>query len=297
MTKQLSLFAKHFYLYQKKRFPIFILALSLFPAILSSGAVVTSYPAIPAALMALVASIAYLLHIRVIDEHRDFHHDNIHHTDRPVQAGLISRKELEVIDMLSIAVLLLVAIVSGVYACILAIIMLFYSYLAGREFFIGEKIRKYFFFYNAINLAQMLLMQLFVYVIFVSTVSFSRLVLMHFLFTTVGTVTFEFMRKLKVPGEDGSGQDTYTWHLGFGASIIIYIILTLTNILLFLRVIALIASPSFTWLIFSGFLSMILMFLALFHWLKKKHFTDQLLQMSFLLSYAILNLIIYFLIL
>ncbi len=294
MTKQISTITRRFYSYQKERFPMIILALSLFPAILSSGAIVATHPSILKALLAVLASIAYLLHIRVIDEHRDFHHDNTHHVSRPIQTGLISKKELGKIDILSIAILLGVALVSGVYATGVALFMLFYSYLAGKEFFIGEKIRKYFFFYNAINLVQMLLMQIFVYLIFTNNLSLNTLLITHFLFTTVGTIIFEFVRKVKIPGDDGTGKDTYTWHLGFGNSIVIYIILALANVFLFLRVTNLISTHHFTWLIFAGLLVIILISQAVIHWVKKKRLTDQLLQLSFLLSYGILNLIIYF---
>jgi len=285
MTKQTSTIAKRFYSYQKERFPMIILALSLFPAILSSGAVVASHPNILKALLAVAASIAYLLHIRIIDEHRDF---------RPVQTGLISKKELGKIDILTIITLLGVALFSSVYATGVAVFMLFYSYLAGKEFFIGEKVRQYFFFYNAINLVQMLLMQIFVYLIFTNNLSLNALLIAHFLFTTVGTIIFEFVRKVKIPGDDGTGKDTYTWHLGFGNSIVVYVILALTNVFLFLRVVNLISDQHFTWSIFSGLLGIILILQAVIHWVKKKRHTDQLLQLSFLLSYGILNLIIYF---
>lgn len=294
MKRQSLTILDRFYSYQKERFPMIILAFSLFPALLSSGVVVFSHPSILKAIMALVASIAYLLHIRVIDEHRDFGHDNTHHISRPVQTGLISRKELQKIDIIAIFVLLGIAALSGGYAILLAIVMLFYSYLAGKEFFLGEKIRQYFFFYNSINLVQMLLMQVFVYLIFTNALSLNALLVAHFLFTTVGTIIFEFVRKLKIPGDDGTGKDTYTWHLGFSNSIVIYIVLALTNIFLFFRVANLISTQPFTWLIFPVLLGTIVILLAVIHWIKRKRLTDQLLQLSFLLSYGILNLVIYF---
>jgi hypothetical protein len=294
MKKESSKIISRFHLYQKERFPIIVLAISLFPAILSSGVVVSSHPNIVKATMALIAAIAYLLHIRVIDEHRDFNHDSVHHVDRPVQVGLISRGELRKIDFFAICVLLVVAIFSGVYATLIAIIMLCYSYLAEREFFLGEKAHRHFFFYNSINLVQMLLMQVFVYFIFTNVLSLTALLVTHFLFTTTGTIIFEFMRKLKIPGEDGTGKDTYTFHLGFNNSIIIYLALAVVNISLFARISGLISARPFTWLISSYFLAMIVAFFALVHWVKKIKITDQLLQLSFLLCYGILNLIIYF---
>lgn len=293
MIKQQYSILRRFYFYQKERFPVAVLVVSLFPAILSSGAVVGTH-AVLNAVMAVLASLAYLLHIRIIDEHRDFHHDNIHHTNRPVQVGLISQWELGRIDVLAVSILLAVALVSGIPAFGLSVAMLGYSYLAGKEFFLGDKIKEHFFFYNTVNIVQMLLMQLFVYAVFAEAFSFERLILAHFLFTTVGTITFEFIRKVKIPGGDGTGKDTYTWHLGFSNSIVVYLSLVLIDILLFLHMANSVFIQKDQSLIFASFLGIIPMLLAVVHWVKKTRFTDQLLQLSFLLSYGLFNLIIYY---
>lgn len=287
-------FSKKFYRYQKERFPIIALGVSLFPAILSSGVIVSSNPSIFKAILAVIASLAYLLHIRVIDEHRDFHHDNLHHPSRPIQVGLISKDELKRIDFCAIMVLLIIGAYSGIHTTFLAVIMLIYSYLAGKEFFFGEKIRRYFFTYNAVNIIQMLLMQIFVYLTFTQTLTLTALLIAHFLFTTVGTITFEFVRKVKIPGEDGTGKDTYTWHLGFGNSLIIYWLLSTLNIFLFLRVAFSISSRLFPWLIVCVFLGTIIALSSIIHWSKREKLTDTLLQFSFLFTYSILNLIICF---
>ena len=91
-----------FYSYQNHRFPIIILAISLFPAILSSAAIMSLTVDMTKVFLSLLASILYLLHIRIIDEHRDFHHDNTHHSYRPIQIGIISKRELSFIDFVSI---------------------------------------------------------------------------------------------------------------------------------------------------------------------------------------------------
>ncbi len=294
MIKRALKISSRFYSYQKDRFPMVVLAISLFPAILSSGAIMSYGPTFTQMGYALVASIVYLLHIRIIDEHRDFGHDNVHHITRPIQAGLITKDELCYVDILAVSIFIVIAISIGTLALMVAIIMLGYSYLAGREFFIGERIRKHFFTYNAVNLVQMLLMQVFVYIVFANSFTFDKLIIFHFLFTSIGTVIFEFVRKLKIPGDDGSGKDTYTWYLGFDKSIYIYLALLLLNATLFFLVVTIISAHTIILLFFTLGLVILIIPSILIHKKKRTHLTDQIMQLSFLLLYGFFNIAIYF---
>ncbi len=294
MTEKIIKSIKRFYFYQNERFPLIVLIISLLPAILSSGAVVSLNLTIFRVLISLIFSIAYLFHIRVIDEHRDYGHDTKHHIERPIQTGLMSNQELKKADLFAIAIIIIVAFVSGIYSIVLAILMLLYSYLAGKEFFLDEKIRRHFFVYNAINFIQMLFLQIFIYSIFAGQFLFNNLIFSHFLFTATGSLIFEFLRKVKIPGSDGTGKDTYTFYLGFKNAIITYFFLALINTLLFFRVVNLISAHSFIWLIFSIFSITIISISIINHWEKRTKITDQLLQGNFLLFYAIFNIIIYF---
>lgn len=295
MIKKTLATTKKFHSYQRERFPLVVLGLSFLPAILSSGAVMLGRPTLVQVAVTLVASLAYLLHVRVVDEHRDFEHDNIHHTARPVQVGTISKEELRLVDTVAVVLLIIIAAMMGALALILVTLMLVYSYLAEKEFFVGKRIRSHFFIYNGVNLVQMLLLQLFVYIVFANPFPFTSLVWAHFLFTTAGTVIFEFVRKLKRPGDDGSGKDTYTWHMGFSNAIIVYSLLLLLNTVLFFWTVTLISPLSVGWLVFLLVLVVSTYLAALMHWIKKTHQTDQLMQLSFLIQYGIFNLAIYFL--
>jgi 4-hydroxybenzoate polyprenyltransferase len=294
IIRQIQNTATSFYIYQRGRFPLVILSLSLIPVTLSSGVVASGHPKLLQMVAALIASVAYLLLIRIIDEHRDFSHDNLHHNTRPVQVGVISKKELHYIGLGTVFVLIIIAASVGTSALTVVVVMLGYSYLAGKEFFIGEKFRRHFFTYNAINLVQMLLMQIFVYTIFANPFYFNKLILAHFLFTSVGTVIFEFVRKLKIPGQDGSGKDTYTWYLGFNVALAIYEILLISEITLFLWLASLISPLGTGILLLVLGLAVLASTANLVHKIKKTHQTDQLMQLAFLLLYGILNLAIYF---
>ena len=219
-------FWNRLYVYQKQRFPIVFLLLATFPVILSSTAVVAQNKLNFLQMSSvLIASVCYLFHIRVIDDYRDFEHDSLYHKDRPVQIGIISLTDLKKIDIIAVFIFLLIAISSGMYGLGLSILMLVYTFFAEKEFLMTEKIRKHFFIYNAINLLQMMLLQAFVYCFFFKYFYLNTIIIIHFLFITIGTLIFDFLRKLKTPQTESIGKDTYTWHLGFGNSIFFYLFL------------------------------------------------------------------------
>ena len=285
---------RNFYLYQKSRFPIVVLGLSFLPAILSSSAVVAEQVEIKSVVIALIVSLAYLLHVRIIDEIRDYKHDLKHHSDRPISSGIISLKELKVIDWLTIVLVLGASLYANDKTLLIAIAALFYSYFARRDFFWGSQFKKkHFYLYNTVNLVQMLLLQILVYAIASSSLSFGTLVTTHFLFTTTGTIIFEFLRKVKSPGQDGTGQDTYTWFLGQDNALMVYTAFATLNILLFVETMFLIQSTARYWIPITIVLTVGTFGALLIHGKQKKKETNQLMQLSFMAMYGIFNVLIF----
>ncbi|KND49184.1 MAG: putative prenyltransferase [Parcubacteria bacterium C7867-008] len=280
--------------YQKERFPLVVLLLSLVPAILSSGAVVGGVVHLVPLLCAVVVSVAYLAHIRIIDEQRDYLHDNEYHKTRPIQAGVITLSELRTIDLGIVVLILAVSFSLGLIPLITSLVLIAYSYLAGREFFLGERLRSHFFLYNSVNLLQMVLMQVLVYAMFGLSTLPTALIVLHFLFTTSGTLIFEFLRKVKIPGEDGTGKDTYTWYVPFGRALWIYFLLFLVTVSLFFLLILHTQINQYWWMWIGIIEVCSALFWTILHSTQKTHKTEQALQGSFLLNYAILNMIIYF---
>lgn len=284
---------KSFYLYQKERFPIVILGLSFLPAILSSGAVVVAQVEPRFILSALIVSIAYLLHVRIIDEFRDYEHDLKHHKDRPVSSGIISLKALNVIDWLAIIAVILVSLYSSKEALFIAVAMLLYSYFARREFFLGLQFRRHFYLYNAVNLVQMLLLQVLVYTIANPAFVFTTLIMVHFMFTATGTILFEFLRKVKSPGDDGTGKDTYTWFLGLNNALFIYAIFAALNILLFVKTMFLIQTSISYWILLTVVLVIGTYSTLLINKMRKQEKTNQLMQLSFMVMYGVFNMLLF----
>ncbi len=284
---------KNFYVYQKERFPIFVLGLSFLPAILSSGAVVASQAEFKFVLIALIVSVAYLLHVRIIDEFRDYEHDLRHHKERPVSSGIISLKELRVIDWLAIVAVPLASLYASPKALLIAVAMLLYSYFARKEFFLGLQFRRYFYLYNAVNLVQMLLLQILVYTIANPSFSFTTLVTVHFLFTTTGTIIFEFLRKVKSPGNDGTGKDTYTWFLGLNNALLIYAAFATFNILLFVKAMVLIQTEITYWIPVVIALVIGTYSTLFINKMRKEEKTNQLMQLSFMVMYGSFNILLF----
>lgn len=291
MIKSISHISKRFYAYQNERFPLILLSLSLFPVTLSSAAIVSKF-ATTGIVFGFIASLAYIFHIRVNDEERDFEHDAAHHSTRPLQRGVITLNELRIVNIIAICSISIIAILSGLEATFIAFVMIIYSYFARHDFFYREKIRRHFFIYNLVHIIQILLLQIFVYVIIAHRIQFTELLLAHFLFTLTGTVIFEFVRKLKVPGEDGTGMDTYTHHLGFNKSMTVYSVLILLNTILFFFISEMIHPGVMIWIYSS--VSVIVVGCSIWvHWVKKASATDKLMQGIFLLVYTVYNVSIY----
>lgn len=283
-----------FYLYQKIRFPVIILSLSLLPAILSTSAIVNKTPSLLQIIGGFIASMLYLLHVRIVDEKRDFHHDSKYHKSRPLQTGIISIRELQIIDVYVVLIFIAIAMFAGIYTFLIGLLMLGYSFVASKEFFIGEKLRQHFFLYNIINTNQSFIMQLFAYSFFAGFIPFTILIVLHFIFTCIGTIIFEFVRKTKIPGMDGVGKDTYTWYLGFNNAIVVYIIFILLATIFFHQIITTIAGQSTFWLLISTILFSLTLLFALMHLIKKTIRTEQFMQLSFVIIYAIFNLVIFY---
>ena len=284
-------FFSRFNIYQKERFPLAILTWTTVAVVLSSGSVATSHVKIVTILLACISGIAYLFHIRVVDEVRDYSHDQTYHATRPIQRGVISTKELQTLDALSVTIFFAIALCFGVLSTVIAIVCVLYTYIAGKEFFLGEKIRARFLLYNAVNLVQMILLQFFVYSLFSKTWYMSHVLWLHLLFIFINAVMLEIVRKIKIAPEESVGHDTYSWHIGFYTSLSIFFGLALFDYAVFVKLV--LSNISASLLTISGFFMLSLLISIFVHSHKKTKKTEIYLYLSALGLYIGLNLIIY----
>ncbi len=291
-------FLIRFLAYQKERFPLLVLLFTTLAVVLSSYAIISFFTIVSNGslkiIMAIFAVLIYLFHIRVIDECRDLGHDNQHHQRRPIQRGLISIEEIKRLDCFGLLIFIGISIWYGPYTFILGSIALLFSFVASRDFFLGEIIRKKFLIYNAINLVQTVILQTFTYTIFSSVWHTFSILWAHIIFVLSSSILIEFVRKIKIKEEESSGWDTYSWHFGFRKSLWIYGLLSIIMYLLFLIIVDALQILSGIVFVISMIFFMLLVSAIWWHSKRQSKLSENLLLFNTLVMYNGLHLIIYF---
>lgn len=290
-------FLRRFWAYQMERFPIPILVFTTLAVVLSSSTVLqtgtTDWVLITAATF---LGLVQLFHIRVIDEFRDFDHDRRFHGDRPVQQGIVSLKELASMDRCGVLLFVILTAVSGPKAFVTGLIALGFSYLAGKEFFLGESFRRNFFVYNAVNILQMLWLQFLIYAVLDPSFELQRLsIWSHFLFAFTNSIIIEIVRKIRIPSQETQGKDTYSWHMGFWGSLLLFLSFAILNYLLFLWNVGLIGRwPAIPLSVSAGAITLVIAASGAHAVLRGKK-TEHALVAATLLSYLVLHLVLFLL--
>ncbi len=284
---------KRFYLYQEERFPLKILAFTTSAVVLSSAAILSYEASLTRMLSALLACLCYLFHVRVIDESRDYQHDATYHAERPVQRGLISLNELFVLDAVGLVLFAMVCFLYGIPAVVYGIALLLFSYAAWKEFFMKKWLKKRFFLYNAINMFQMILLQLLIYGVLTLEFLITGVMWIHLLFVIWNTLLMEVVRKIKPARLETKGHDTYSSHLGFKNALGIFWALALFNFLTFHWMYYAIESTLGLYNVLALLLFLLLSIAVVFHGGQKSKKTEGLLLLTTVLNYVGLNLFIY----
>jgi 4-hydroxybenzoate polyprenyltransferase len=286
-------FLKRFNVYQKERFPFVVLLSTTIAVALSSSTVTGENTDWEKIIAASIIGLAYLFHIRVIDEIRDRDHDIIYYPNRPIPRGIISLSELKLMDWCAMGIIIFIAIESNALAASLASLCLIYSFFASKEFFLEAKIKSKFFFYNAINLLQMIFLQFLVYSLFFPEWYEITIVWIHWLFIVANIILLEVLRKIKIAKEESLGKDTYSWHLGFKRSLFFFLVISLLSYATFLWLFVTIKT-SFIMLSISGGAMILLLLSEAIHYHKQSKKTEKKLHLATLITYITLNLLLYF---
>lgn len=283
------------YIYQKERFPVVFVFLTTLAVVLSSFAVTNTPLHFLNIFFALLAAFIYILHIRIVDEIRDYQHDLEYHKLRPIPRGIISLQELKTIDLFTILIFTLVAIQYGFLTFFIGLSAILYTFFASQEFFMYEKIRSHFLLYNAVNIIQIVILQLFVYALFSPTFYDSLIVWIHLLFIFINSIILEILRKIKIKSEESLGHDTYSWHLGFKKSLWLNLFLATLNYLAFLWLIIVTQTFKVGAFLISFIFIILVILSTIFHLKNQDKRSERDLYLSAIMMYTGLNLIIYIL--
>jgi len=221
-------FFRRLYEFQKERLQLEVLIFTTSAVVLSSVAVslplgenIFNY--LTEIIISFITLLLFMFHIRVLDEHKDYNFDSKYHKERPIQRGLISLKELLILDVIGLIIIFLLNAFFPIRAVIFLFIAFAYTLLAGNEFFMKKWIRKKFFLYNFLNLLQLLFLQFYLYSLIDPKFSFKEVLLtVHFVFVLFNVGLLEFARKLKIKSQESEARDTYSSRLGMKKSVFIY---------------------------------------------------------------------------
>lgn len=284
---------KSFLKYQQERFPL----LFLFPISLSGvigAAAILGHHNWITIISATFVTVAFIFHVRVIDEIRDFLHDTEFHPDRPVQKKTISIKELKILRLISLFVFFGISIFFSLKTFILAVLVFLYSSLAGYDFFCSKKIRKYFYAYNLLNMVQLVGLQLIVYTMFGWNYTFTPITISHILIVFLLSSLLEVGRKIKLVDKETFGKDTYSAHLGFRGAIILFsviFILALSPLGYILSI-----NGKLYGLAIPSFVAVLGLYISVTHHFKKTIQSEKLFALFYFIYYIIINITLYTLI-
>ena len=251
-----------FNLYQMERCPFIILLFTTLSVVLSSAAIVLvegtrlsdmTYGII----IGTITCLFFMFSIRVFDDSKDKGFDDLFHLKRPVQRGLISMRELNIVN---IGLLFFQAIINIVYSLqsfLYWIVAMAYSLLARSEFFMSEVIRKKFIFYNALNMMQIFFLQIYLYKLLNPSFSFSSMIFMHAIFVLSNAIILEIARKLKSVKDESSGKDTYSGRYGYKIASLMFTVSYIFTYILFINIILALGYSLFVFILGFALLSII----------------------------------------
>ncbi len=217
---------KTYLLYLKERFPVvpalIISAVMYCSAYFFSGAFNPAYP-VKAAQIILGIAVVFLVtfHLRIFDEHKDFEKDAIAHPERMLSKGIITLKDLRRIAYVIIPIEAVVSIYLGTTSFIIWVIVLLFTLLMLKEFFVPEFLNRHMGIYLVSHqlLVPLVMMQGF----FqrkpqaLEPVSF----IIFFAGTMCAFMTFEIARKTWNPEKEHELADSYTKFWGMTPAVIV----------------------------------------------------------------------------
>lgn len=165
--------------------------------------------------------LAYLFHNRVADDKRDFEFDMEYYPDRELQKGIISISFLERASFLMIGLMIIISVSMGQLSIMFFLPLLFYTILAKKDFFLPDNFKiKYLFTYNIINMLQILLLQIFIYVSILEDLILDNILLFHILLVFMLSIQVEITRKTK--SKTSKGNELYSDRIGMKGAIILW---------------------------------------------------------------------------
>jgi 4-hydroxybenzoate polyprenyltransferase len=210
--------ARRLWIYQAERFPLAAHGLLVAALVLGSVGFATAGAAWPSGWVlaaAFVVTLGFFLQLRIFDEFKDAADDAVYRPYRPVPRGLVSLRELRLVGLAVAALQLALTVWVDRMALLYLVLVWGGIGLLGREFFVGDWLRRHplvYLFSHMIILPLILL-----YGVALAWPVGPPSGLGWFLGAGYANgVVFEIGRKLRAPQDEEPGVETYSVLWGIG---------------------------------------------------------------------------------
>lgn len=233
-----SHFIKRFLAYTNERFPL--VAIALFVALFSANAFYftgrLSHTSFTIHLKDFVLSTLTLFfvffHLRLLDEFKDYADDCIAYPDRLLSRGIITLDELGKVAFSFIGIEILLTVFMGKPALILGMIVIIYSLLMFKEFFVGEWLKSSM---TAYLISHQLILPIMVYYAMFAAVKNTSLFysnpnsfILILILVSLPSTIYEIARKCWSPDKDNENADSYTRVWGVKITVAVLVLLYFT---------------------------------------------------------------------
>lgn len=283
---------KRFSIYQDKRFPLKILFFTTLTSVISSAAVINYEVSLWQIAGAFFAVLFFMFHIRVLDESRDYKHDAQYHKDSPLHDGTIKLNQLVKIDIVTMLAVVGIALYFGFCSFIVLLMLLAFTTLAWRDFFMKRFFRYRNVLYHLVNSPQMILLQFLIYTVYISSFDFSAAMWLNLLLMYNNVFVLEVVRKIKSPLSESQVPDTYSKDLGYKKSITLLFVLSLVSLGVYLILLTELMQNFVVFAILGGIFMLFIALASWFHNKKREAKTEKLLVLSAFLEYVGLNTLV-----
>ena len=215
-------FFRRLYIYQKERFPL--LGHGLLVAAFSFSAISYSRICRDAAgfvswkifLVGIFTTVSLFFLVRVFDEFKDKEEDALYRKYLPVPRGLITLKELKTLGIITVALQVVLNFIFFPKMLLIYFIIIAYLCLMGKEFFVPQWLKKHQFWYVTSHMFIIPLIDIYASGLdwFLGGVKAPVGLLFFFGVSYMNGIVLEIGRKIKPPGKEEEGVNSYTKMIG-----------------------------------------------------------------------------------
>jgi 4-hydroxybenzoate polyprenyltransferase len=206
--------ARRLYAWMEERFPF---ANGLLAAVIYGSALLLGRHAAGARtvlalgdLAGYAAALGFFLMLRVFDEHKDFANDCRLYPERVLSRGIVTLRHLKVLGGVAVAVQLAVSAAHGATATVRWLVVIAWSLLMLREFFVPRWLQRHLVVYAVSHMLVTPLAVLWMAQLGAGDAPLDHAVWAYAVMALLFGFCFELARKMKAPAEERDGVTTYT---------------------------------------------------------------------------------------